>query len=66
MREVAFYVNNNASSIRTVAGDGMHGFTGDHVVATAAGLSLPLGVAIDPDGTLFIADSDANRIRRIG
>ena len=66
VREVVFYVNNNASSIRTVAGDGMHGFTGDHVVATAAGLSLPLGVAIDPDGTLFIADSDANRIRRIG
>ncbi len=65
VREVVF----NASGggvITTVAGDGVDGFNGDNVVATATGLSFPLGIAAGADGALYIADSDANRIRRVG
>lgn len=52
--------------ITTVAGDGRSGFAGDQGPATAAELNLPLGVVADPAGRLFIADSDGNRIRRVG
>ncbi len=52
--------------ITTVAGDGQSGFAGDQGPATDAELNLPLGVAADPAGRLFIADSGGNRIRRVG
>jgi uncharacterized protein (TIGR03437 family) len=40
-------------------------FSGDGGPATAAGLSLPSGVAIDASGNLFIADYLDNRIRKV-
>jgi class 3 adenylate cyclase len=52
--------------ITAVAGDGRSGFAGDQGPATDAELNLPLGVVADPAGRLFIADSDGNRIRRVG
>ena len=52
--------------ISTVAGDGRSGFAGDRGPATDAELNLPMGVVADPAGRLFIADSDGNRIRRVG
>jgi class 3 adenylate cyclase len=52
--------------ITTVAGNGRAGFGGDKGPATDAELDLPLGVAVDSAGRLFIADSDGNRIRRVG
>ncbi len=52
--------------ITTVAGDGRSGFAGDQGPATDAELNLPLGVAADPAGRLFIADTNGNRIRRVG
>jgi Adenylate and Guanylate cyclase catalytic domain/NHL repeat len=51
--------------ISTVAGNGRPGFFGDNGAATNAELDLPLGVAAD-SGNLFIADSDGNRVRRVG
>jgi hypothetical protein len=51
--------------ITTVAGEGRRGFFGDNGPATNAGLDLPLGVAVDAAG-LYIADSDGNRVRRVG
>jgi trimeric autotransporter adhesin len=65
VREVVFNAV-GGGVITTVAGDGVDGFNGDNVVATATGLSLPLGIAAGADGALYIADSDANRIRRVG
>jgi class 3 adenylate cyclase len=52
--------------ITTVAGDGHPGFAGDNGPATDAALDQPLGVVADPAGRLYIADSNGNRIRRVG
>jgi hypothetical protein len=53
-------------TITTVAGSGAKGFSGDGGTAVKAQLSGPTGVAIGPDGALFIADFGNNRIRKIG
>jgi sugar lactone lactonase YvrE len=61
-----------AEAYATVAGNGTAGSLGDGGSATAAQLSLKLdsmymrsGVAIAPDGTIFIADTKNATIRRI-
>jgi chitobiase/beta-hexosaminidase-like protein/fibronectin type III domain protein/NHL repeat-containing protein len=51
--------------ITTVAGSGTAGYSGDNGAATAAGLLLPKGVAVDSVGNLYIADSVNNRIRKV-
>ena len=51
--------------IVTVAGTGTSGFSGDDGPATAAELSSPVGVAMAPDGTLYVADTNNNRVRRV-
>ena len=52
-------------TITTVAGDGTADSHGDGGPAIEAGLSSPDDVVIAPDGTLYIAESDANRVRRV-
>ena len=52
--------------ITTVAGTGIYGFSGDGGLATLAKLNQPFGVALGPDGSLYIADSSNERIRRVG
>jgi sugar lactone lactonase YvrE len=51
--------------INTVAGDGTNGFAGDGGPATSAQLDLPIGVAVDGAGDLFIADSNNMRVRKV-
>jgi RHS repeat-associated protein len=51
--------------IRTVAGTGVPGFSGDGGAATSAQLHGPRGLALATDGTLYVADQVNNRIRRI-
>lgn len=51
--------------IRTVAGNGTQGNTGDGGPATSAELNQPLGISVDPGGNLYIADTGNNRIRRV-
>ena len=51
--------------ISTVAGRGTAGFAGDGGQARQAQLSRPQGLEIAADGTLYIADSNNNRIRRV-
>jgi uncharacterized protein (TIGR03437 family) len=52
-------------TITTVAGTGSCCSSGDGVLATAAVLSYPLGVAVDPFGNLFIADTGGQRVREV-
>ena len=54
-----------AGTISTYAGTGKHAFSGDGGPAVAAAIASPRGIATLPDGTLLIADSDNNRIRRV-
>src|SRR5205823_1843148 len=51
--------------ITTVAG-GSGGLSGDGGPATQARLNNPFGVAVAPDGSLYIADMSNSRIRRVG
>ena len=54
------------NTITTVAGVGTEGgFAGDGGPAAMALLSRPLGLAMDPAGNLYVADSGNNRIRVI-
>ncbi len=55
--------------ISTFAGNGTTGaprFLGDGGPATVANLSLPGGVAVDPSGNVYIADTGDNSIREVG
>lgn len=49
--------------ITTIAGDGIPGYNGDGVNATAAELFFPAGVVLDGTGGIYIADRGNNRIR---
>jgi trimeric autotransporter adhesin len=51
--------------IKTVAGNGAAGFSGDGGVATSAALNYPAGMALDAAGNLYIADSGNERIRKV-
>jgi RHS repeat-associated protein len=51
--------------ISTVAGDGNDASSGDGGSATAASLSQPVSVALAADGTLYIADYQSARIRKV-
>ena len=49
--------------ITTVAGTGLPGFSGDGGDATSANLAVPMGVAVDSDDNVCIADTLNNRVR---
>lgn len=51
--------------IRTVAGVGMSGYSGDGGLATAARLNEPYGIYVDMHGNLYIADSGNHVIRKV-
>lgn len=51
--------------ITTIAGTGTAGYSGDGGPATAAQLDQPIGLAIEPGGTIYIADNQNDCIRRI-
>jgi sugar lactone lactonase YvrE len=52
--------------IQTVAGTGERGFAGDGGSAARARLARPEGVAVGPDGALYIADTGNDRVRHVG
>ena len=56
---------NAAGIISTYAGTGIPGYSGDRGKAAAAELSGPIGLAVDNNGSLYIADRDNFRVRRI-
>jgi uncharacterized protein (TIGR03437 family) len=52
-------------SIFTVAGNGTPSYSGDGLAAVSAGLDGPTGLAFDPSGNLYIADTENSRVRRV-
>lgn len=52
--------------ISTIAGGLAATGLGDGGPAVSARLSMPLGLAVDPQGAVYIADADDNRVRRVG
>ena len=54
-----------AGAVRTLAGLGSAGATGDGGAATSAQLSNPTDVAVDPNGYVYVADRANHRVRRI-
>jgi len=52
--------------ITTVAGTGKSGYGGDGGPARDGILNMPLGVAVDSTGAIYIADSGNYRVRRVG
>jgi sugar lactone lactonase YvrE len=51
--------------ITTVAGNGVTGFRGDGRLATGANFTDPQGVAVDRNGSLYIADTGNQRVRKV-
>jgi hypothetical protein len=51
--------------ISTVIGTGVAGFTGEGGLATSARVSLPIGVAVDGAGNVYVADYYNSRIRKL-
>lgn len=52
-------------TISTVVGTGAAGLSGDGGPATAARLNLPMGVAVDSTGVLYVSEYHNNRVRKI-
>ncbi|MHA3774037.1 NHL domain-containing protein [Verrucomicrobiota bacterium sgz303538] len=55
----------SASEIRTFAGTGVKGFSGDGGKAEKAQLNDPFGIVRGSDGALYVCDTDNHRIRKI-
>jgi sugar lactone lactonase YvrE len=51
--------------ITTYAGTGTNGYSGDGGAATLAKIKNPEGIALAPNGDLYICDSDNHAIRRV-
>jgi len=56
---------NTSGIISTVAGSAVYGFTGDGGPSTLAKLFLPMAVAADNAGNVYISDANNRRIRMI-
>lgn len=54
-----------AGTIHHAAGTGAKGFTGNGGPAKAATLSGPKGLAVGPDGNIYLADTESHSIRMI-
>jgi DNA-binding beta-propeller fold protein YncE len=54
-----------AGEFRPFAGSGEQGYSGDGGPAMSAKLAGPKGIALAPDGSLYIADTENHAIRRV-
>jgi sugar lactone lactonase YvrE len=58
-------INLRTGLMSTVAGNGTAAYNGDGMPATEACLAGPSGLAMGPDGTLYVADTFNGRIRSV-
>jgi uncharacterized protein (TIGR03437 family) len=52
-------------SVSAIAGTGASGYSGDGIAATRSRIAYPTAVAIDSQGSLYIADSQNHLIRKV-
>ena len=64
-RSLIVKFNPQLNSASVVAGIGIGGYSGDGGPASAAALNQPVQIAFDRTGSLFIADSQNNAVRKI-
>ena len=57
--------NSNAQKIRTIAGNGINGETGDGGAAVLASIGSAQGIIADAAGNIYISDADVNIVRKI-
>jgi DNA-binding beta-propeller fold protein YncE len=60
-----YRIDMRARTIHHIAGTGVTGYAGDGGPAVQAQLSGPKGIAIAPDGRVFINDTESHTVRRI-
>lgn len=60
-----YRIDMRGRTIHHIAGTGANGYTGDGGPAVEAKLSGPKGIAIAPDGGVYVADTESHTIRRI-
>ncbi|MDR3725650.1 MAG: FG-GAP-like repeat-containing protein, partial [Terracidiphilus sp.] len=58
-------ISAQTGAITLVAGNGTSGYSGDGALATNASLNYPSGLAVDPAGNVYIADSSNCVIRLV-
>src|SRR5262249_2293125 len=58
-------IDGRSGIITTFAGNGTTNYNGDNIAAASASLYYPEGLALLPDGSLLIADSDHLRVRKV-
>ncbi len=51
--------------ISTIAGNGLSPYNGDNIPATSASFGHPYSMTLDSAGSIYIADTNNNRIRKI-
>jgi len=68
---IADYANNKVRKVgingvmRTIAGTGVAGYSGDGFAATAARLDRPQGIAIDQYGNVYVSEAGNHTVRKI-
>ena len=60
-----FQFDLRAGTIHHIAGNGKKGFTGNGGPAKDATLSGPKGIAVAPDGNVYLADTESHSVRMI-
>jgi uncharacterized protein (TIGR03437 family) len=62
---VGFLVTAGTGSINTFAGNGIQGCPADGTAATAALFTKPIGLTIDPSGSVYVAEAGCFIIRKL-
>ncbi|HUG02534.1 MAG TPA: hypothetical protein VML95_11760 [Longimicrobiales bacterium] len=60
-----FRLSPGTGTLELIAGDGSQGVSPDGVTAAGSPLAVPAGLALDPSGRLYIAESGSGRVRRV-
>jgi sugar lactone lactonase YvrE len=60
-----YRIDMKAQTIHHVAGTGKQGFTGNGGLAKDATLSGPKGIAVGPNGDVYLADTESHSVRKI-